>query len=206
MGVRVMSRSSDPTHDVEHVKRLTARAKNLIKAEGLEKRVGWEVLLLAIVWHDVWTAKNVPSNALGMIWEYVYEGWGSAIMFRREAKLAGLEEGKIKKIFYAIRKHPSSTLWGPKTLEGKILRDVDNIDQWEWKRIAAIIKEMEKGGIDEEERKKMRLAKIYFEKIMKKRLVKDIFFEWSKERFVRQKEIYLKKVVELMGKYKELVK
>lgn len=202
----MMKKGSDPTHDVRHVKRLTKMAKDLVKAEKLEARVNMEMLMLAIVWHDSWTAKNVPKNFFQMLWQYIYEGWGSARIFIREAKREGLEERKIKKIAYAIRKHPSSCWRGPKSLEGKILRDVDNIDQWKWKRIAGLVKEMAKDGIDKEEKKRMRLAKIYFEKVMKKRLVKDIFFEWSKKKFVREKETYLKKVEGLMEKYEQLIK
>ena len=37
MGLGIMRKSSDTTHDMDHVKRLVSRAKKLIKAKKLEK-------------------------------------------------------------------------------------------------------------------------------------------------------------------------
>jgi len=88
-GVVKMENKIDPLHNQNHVIRMIRDALLLVKVEKLT--VDWPILLMAICWHDVWTAKNVPRNIFDFGWEYVWDGMGSARMFDKEAKENNLD-------------------------------------------------------------------------------------------------------------------
>ena len=198
-GIAKMENKVDPLHNKNHPIRMIKDALILVKTEDLT--VDWSVLLMAICWHDVWTAKNVPKNIFGFVWEYLWDGMGSMGMFGGEAKKVGLEKTETEKVKTAIRKHPSIH-WGKhETNEEKILWDVDNLETWSWERVKPLEKELIRKKRGRKENKQIGLAKFYFDHFMKNRNGKNLYFDWSKAEFSQRKKIYMEKTQRLMEKY-----
>ena len=198
-GIVAMENKIDPLHNRGHVARMIKDALILVKTE--EIKTDWSVLLMAICWHDVWTAKNVPKNIFGFMREYVWDGFGSAIMFDREAGKFGLDEEMAKKVEEAIKKHPTLHMGKHETVEEKILWDVDNLETWSWKRVKPLEKELIREKRGRKKNRQVRLAKFYFDNFMKKRNGKNLYFAWSRMEFEKRKKMYMKKTEKLRGKY-----
>ncbi len=75
-----MEHSSDPIHDIDHVERVVAYAKDLANKMNLEPAQR-EALILAAWWHD--TGRTITSRP-SMIWMPLVDDFISALMLWRE--------------------------------------------------------------------------------------------------------------------------
>lgn len=182
----IMSESKDLLHDKGHISRMITDWNTL--SDKINEKVDCDVVVLAICWHDTWLAKNNLPSILGTLFEYVYEGVGSMLLFNKAAKRVGLDEKLRKAVASAIKNHPGLPTSKHKTIESKILWDVDNLETWSWERLVGMYKEKTR------KKKKIILTKTYFEVVMKKRLSDRLYFDWSKKEFDKRKEVFLEKV------------
>lgn len=131
LGLELLLASKDPTHDEQHVASLLRNADRLLEQEqGLRQKVNLEVLVLSIVWHDVWRAGFIPKNAVELLYAFLWDGMGSKKLFVHHAKKFGLKPQTMKATGYAIQKHHSVQFLPRKTLEAKILKDCDELELW----------------------------------------------------------------------------
>jgi len=202
--VRIMERSIDPLHNEKHIFRMLDDLDCLLKEEKAidQKKINFEVLLLAIFWHDIWRSYRFPLNVISLLFGNVRDGKGSMTMFSKIAEVVGLDKQTTKEVKYAIRKHSSLQFLPLKTVEGKLLKDLDGLEEWSWERIQPLKeKYLVFGTID---LKLLRLAKFYFDHFMVKDAVTSFYFDWSKKEFSERKKAYLKEVKKLLEEYKDL--
>lgn len=204
-GIEITRNGIDPLHDENHTFRILTDLDQFLREETKIERseVNFEVLLLSICWHDVWRAKIFPKNVISLLFALLWDGLGGARMFAKRAKQVGLEQEMLSPISYAIRKHTSFQIFPPKTLEAKILKDLDNLEGWSLTRIKALKERyLVPGKI---EPKLLRLAKFYFDHFMAKMSTKASYFEWSKSEFLKRKKDYMDEVNRLLLKYGDLL-
>jgi hypothetical protein len=199
-GLKIMSKSRDLVHEREHVLDILSLLDQLIQNEkSIDlSRINLDVLLPAIVWHDVWMAvKPMSSSIPKYIFERLYEGAGSARMFMQQASLIDVDRETCDQIARCVRRHSylftnkiSLRLIKPKRLEIKILQDLDRLDLWTEKRL----NQFKAAHIDENGRfrdpKMIHIARLIAR--MAKRLDK-FHFEWSQKEFQRRRKIVVEK-------------
>jgi hypothetical protein len=121
-------------------------------------------------------------------------------LFTKLAKQFGLEKDIIGPVRYVVRKHSRFQFRRPKTLEARILKDMDNLDFWSFKRVRAAAIEAEKRGWISPPL--IGTVKLYF------RLINVInrsrfYFEWTRQEAARRKQIYFDQVRELLNYFEE---
>jgi hypothetical protein len=132
---KILKRSKDALHGQDHVSRMIKMLSEILsKHPTLRKKIDLETIILSIFWHDAWKAFRRPTNALNFLTDNYYEGYGSATLFRKYALKMRLKKSLLSGVTYAIKKHPNS-FFLPKTIEGKILQDLDEVELWNFKRI-----------------------------------------------------------------------
>lgn len=128
-GYTRMKKSVDSLHDFVHVENLYSLLdKFLIKHKKIKNKLDLKALFLAVSWHDTWKAKKNPKSVLEIIFNQIVEGVMASILFRKEAKNFNIDKSLISKAAYAIRKHNSFQILKRRTLESKVLKDIDKID------------------------------------------------------------------------------
>ncbi|MFD2176347.1 HD domain-containing protein [Veronia pacifica] len=108
---------SDPTHDLNHVKRVVKNAEMLWQKEGADR-----VITITAAWlHDCVTfAKNHPERHLSSV-----RAADKAIAFLSEL---GFTDSQMSAVHHAICAHSFSANITPTTLEAKIVQDADRLD------------------------------------------------------------------------------
>ena len=139
--VEFMTNTKDPGHNLGHVKNLLKDTNRFFKSTGHQFDIDQEVLLLAVYWHDVWKSQIKPTSR-NYLFQQLYEGLGSMLMFRQYAKTVDLSPRTIRAVSYAIRKHSAVQGLPAKTLEAQLLWDVDTLDIWNSKRTQRLFKNL----------------------------------------------------------------
>ncbi|HSJ87059.1 MAG TPA: hypothetical protein VK909_07605 [Anaerolineales bacterium] len=139
--VEFMSNTKDHSHGMEHINHLLRNANRFFKATGDTFDIDKEILLLALYWHDVWKSQNKPAPR-NYLFQQLYEGWGSMLMFKKYAKVVGLPQQMIRAVSYAIRKHSAVQLRPAKTLEAQLLWDMDMLDLWNVQRVQSVFRNL----------------------------------------------------------------
>ncbi len=202
LGFAKMQKSIDPLHNHMHVVCLLDNFAGLLKNErGLLKQdLDYNALLISIIWHDIWKSKRFDKGAMKLIFDQLYEGRGSAKIVAAEMKKAGFQRETIKKVTYAIQQH-SIVHKKRKTIESKILKDMDELSKWNIDRLKLAIKKINPRKISP------RLAKIYkaYFNLFMKRTKPKLYFNFDKKQFTRLKKIYLRSAKLLERRYAYLL-
>ena len=157
------------------------------------------MLLLSICWHDVWKSyKTQTQNLLKMLYEQYSDGLGSAKIFNKYASRTNLHKSILNQVQYCIRKHSSLQFRKRKTVESKILTDLDKLETWNIKRYEQAMVEYKKVGTLNG--KKVRLAKFFFKRFMRKSTTDDYYFSWTKNEFQILKRKNKPKIIQLYEK------
>lgn len=136
-GERLMMVSPDPLHNHHHLNRLFKNLSTFLRNHP-HLKPNFDVLLTALCWHDVWKARRRSLNPLILLYYQIYEGYGSIEIFGEHNK--ELAPALKKQINYAIRKHAQFQFLPLKTLEAKILRDIDDLDVLNAKRLRPLLR------------------------------------------------------------------
>ena len=187
--VEMMAKSKDPVHDDGHISRLLDSWNKL--SVTIKKPINCETVILALCWHDIWRCQTKLPGALGLIFGYLIEGKKSARIFGKYAKKYGLDKRTIKKTKRIIKNHPDLPWIDRKTIEDRIMWDLDNLDEWSFERLEAWTKQM--GTLSW---LKIKLITFYFNLKMIGKSRDDFYFDWSRQEFDRRKNIFLGKVEE----------
>lgn len=184
---KIMKQSNDPIHDNNHVFEMSQRLIRLIKKRpNIKQEIDIQSTLLSIYWHDTWKAINYTSNPLRLWLNDIFEGIGSANLFKRNAMKLNLDNKIISKVYYAIRKHSNYQILPTRSAEAKLLQDLDELEFWNFKRIS---------------RKKTLLEKLsiykYFRKIYYSlRSARKLYFSELERDFKKAKTDLLKRLYE----------
>src|SRR5688572_20647553 len=87
-GIGLMQQSIDQCHTEEHIHALFEGLDSFLEQSyDLKDKVRYNVMLLAICWHDVWKAnRNLSNNFLMMLYENTYDGFKSARIYKKVSK------------------------------------------------------------------------------------------------------------------------
>lgn len=202
-----MERSKDVLHNEKHIFCLLTNLDLLLENETTIKKseINFDVLLLAIYWHDVWRSNRLPRNFFSMIFDEIFEGLGSMLLFSKRAKEVKLPGKPTSKVKYAIRKHSRFQVFPLRSREAKILHDIDDLDLWSTTKLKALEKIYLKNP------KKInpymiKLARFYYDHFMAKTKPSTYHFQWAREEFRKRKKIFVKRVNELIAKYQYMIK
>jgi hypothetical protein len=131
--VEFMTHTKDPSHGMEHIDNLLQETGRFFMSTGDTFNIDRDVYLLALYWHDVWKSQNKP-NWGNYLFQQLYEGFGSMLMFKKQAIRVRLAPATIESVSYAIRKHSAFQVLSAKTLEAQLLWDIDTLDLWDPQR------------------------------------------------------------------------
>jgi len=185
--IRRMNLSRDPFHDTSHISRILSNLDQFL-SENRElsvSKINFSVLLLAICWHDVWKSSQSFASRKKTLFNELYEGVGSMRVFSKSSNGFSLPPDIIRKTKYAIRKHSTFQLFPKRTLESKILYDLDSLEVWTFDRVKNALAKM--GGIDHLGPSLIRVGKFYFQHWMMKKTGKNLFFTWTRREFLLRK-------------------
>lgn len=186
--VEYMTHTKDPSHGIDHLNKMLKDADRFFKSMGDRFGIDQEVLLLSLYWHDVWKSQNKPTMS-NYLFQQLYEGWGSMLLFRKWAKIVGLSSTITRSVSYAIRKHSAVQFRSAKTLEAQLLWDIDTLDLWNSRRTKAIFKNLRWANIS--------LLDSYL--LYMKTVGFPLHFEWTRNEVTRIKPVFFKE----MSKFRE---
>jgi len=199
-------RKGNVLHSETHIFRLLDNLDQFLEEEKFidKKEINFDVLLSAICWHDVWRAKREPYNFLKWLLEMLWEGIGSMLIFRKRAKEVGLSPELIREVGYAIRKHSDFQIFPKRTLESRILVDLDILDGWSLEKLEFL----KKHYLSEDNIywAPFRFGKFYFDHVMSRTTTKIFSYQWSRSEFNKRRKAYLAEVEKLTEKYGCLLK
>ncbi len=204
LGLKRMSKSIDPVHDHLHILCLLANLGGLIKNERslLKQDVDYNVLLISIIWHDIWKSKRFSKGVFKLMWDQIYEGRGSAKIAAAEMEKAGFPKQTIEKVVYAIRQH-SVVHKKRKTIESKLLKDVDELARWNVGRIRRTGRQL--FSSTRLSPKLLKAGKLYVNLFMRRARPKRLYFGWSRRKFMQLKKVWLGQANVLYKKYSKLL-
>jgi len=135
IGIHKMSEAKDKSHGVYHVYHIFDNLNYLLSCNSeIRRKINFDVLILAICWHDVWISTQTPKNIFNIIYLQVVEGISSAKIFKKEADKIQLDRLIRDNTYYVIRKHSSFQILPAFMLEAQILFDLDKLEMWNYKR------------------------------------------------------------------------
>lgn len=200
----IMAKSIDVVHDETHVYRLLDYLDGFMATEeygDVSGQVDLKALFIAILWHDTWRARRDPKNIFQAFPDMILEEIFSTREFLKAAKKSNLDEKIKQNSRYIIRKHTPLQVFPPKTIEARIMREIDNLDILSLDRLYLIEK---KFVCDRPfELRYWRLAKFATRIFIEPQTDKFYTFDHFKEDFGRKKESFLKKVRWEIDRYKE---
>jgi hypothetical protein len=144
--VEFMTNTRDSSHGMEHINNLLRETNRFFTSNENKFDIDREVLLLALYWHDVWKSQIKP-NWRNYLFLQLYDGLGSMFMFKNYARKVSLSPEMIHSVSYAIRKHSTFQGFPRKTLEAKLLWDVDTLDIWNFQRTRTVFQDLGSSNI-----------------------------------------------------------
>jgi len=189
----------DPLHNQNHVYSILDSLSEFLdqNAEVKLSRIDFDALLPAICWHDIWKSTKNPAKKRAVIFHNVAEGIGSMRLFSRYAARFPLTLTQTSKIKYAIRKHSSFQILPKRTLEARILYDLDSLELWSFPRILQAVEKL--GGIEKINPSLFFVAKFYFDHWMMKKTGSRMYFEWSRKKFQVRRRQFLQQASEMLS-------
>lgn len=130
----IMQNSLDDIHNLKHVENILTLI-DLFISKRSNLQVDFDVLTLAICWHDTWIALKGTGGVVKMSYQRLAEGIASSFLFKKGVKKYSLNTQLIKDVSYVIRKHSTIQLIPKKTVEAKLLDDADKTDARNFERI-----------------------------------------------------------------------
>jgi len=199
--VNLMNLGTDIFHSGSHVNSILDNLDKFLdeNKEISESEIDFAVLLLAICWHDVWRSGKTQKGVRTLLYQELYEGIGSMRVLGKNSEALKLDDQVVKKAKYAIRKHTRFQLFSHKTLESKLLFDMDTLENWSIDRIDRAFVKF--GGIDNVPPFLFRVGKFFFEHMMLNRSSNKLFFTWSRKEYEERRAVFLSELIKLAQKY-----
>lgn len=167
--------------------------------------------LTAIYWHDTWKGSHTQTkNMFVFIYRELNDGIGSKVLFKKFIKAQNKKFNKayINKIAHCIVRHSrigdyvcsikklDDYFFPLKSIEAKILYDIDGLDGWSIKRLN-VIKKAYFNKISNLDPKLFVVGKWWVYNKMIDVTNENLHFEWAKKEFDKRKKVILKEIFEL---------
>jgi hypothetical protein len=179
-----MAHTKDPSHGIDHLNKMLKDADRFFQSMGDRFAIDKEILLLSIYWHDVWKSQHKPGMG-NYLFQQLYEGWGSMLMFRKWARVVDLSSNVTRAVSYAIRRHSAIPLRPAKTLEAQLLWDIDTLDLWNSKRTKVLFKDLSWANISLLDSYLLYMKKVGF----------PLHFEWTRNEVNRIKPSFFREML-----------
>ncbi len=185
--LEIMSNSVDPLHTQNHVLRMISDLHSFMlnSSEIPWHKVDFEILLLSICWHDTWKSYKLPTSKKTVFVYNQVDGYFSMRLFNRLINKHSLPKNIVNKTKYAIKKHSSLQFLPKRTLESKLLKDLDKLEEWSIDRIRDGLENTHK--LSELSPKLFLLLQFYFKHWMANTKDKSLRFSWTKNQFNKRK-------------------
>ena len=157
-------------------------------------------LVLAICWHDVWKSSRFPTRFHTFMVDQYWDGVGSMQLFARAAKRTKLPRPVYQNARYAIRVHGKFRKWPLRSIESRILKDIDRLDQWSSARLERL-KSKYLSTIDTLQPRHLAIAKFYFRFFLVRQHDNQYYFPWTKQEFAKRKAAHLVEIRRLIQEY-----
>ncbi len=185
-GYEIMEKSRDFIHDKVHIDNLFMLLDEFLENQNeVKNRLDLKILVLAICWHDTWKATIDPKSIFAMVYAQATEGVRSYLVFHKKAKKYNLNTKLIKDTGYVIRKHSSFQIFPTKSIEAKVLQDIDKLESISLDRFLRAFK----NNPHLNKKSRFHLAKFYVSRFSRN----DCYFEWSKKLFAGRRREFLEK-------------
>ena len=93
----ILDKKNDMAHGQIHTASLLERLDRFMRDNpDLAHKIDLNVLVCAIVWHDIWRSQREPRNWLDLLYNELNDGLGSAKIFCKFAKIIKLEKSLLK--------------------------------------------------------------------------------------------------------------
>jgi hypothetical protein len=191
-GIELMSQSQDPLHNQNHIFRMLDILDEFISGDRHLNwhRVDFEVLILSICWHDCWKSLRRPASKRAGVYHMVAEGWGSYRMFGQRTKKFHLDPLLVKQTKYAIRKHSVVQFLPRRTMESRILQDVDHLEEWSAVRLREGVGDSK--TIAELSPKLVKLYQFYFNHWMARKHHAKFNYQWPQSIYKKRQQEFVK--------------
>ena len=129
-GLRHLAEVADHFHGLKHVESILTKLSQLLQQETFPRKIRFDILLPAIVWHDCWKAGRRSQFPLTLLFDQLWDGHGSYWLFRSATKHSRVPLRIRQIISHTIRDHSWLALEDHASLEYKILHDLDGLEEW----------------------------------------------------------------------------
>jgi hypothetical protein len=190
LGFEVMKKGVDTAHTEKHVLNILDNLERFLKSKEIEvEKIDFEVLMVAIFWHDVWKSSRRPATPWLIIKNQCFEGWGSARILQKENLDEMFDKGRQKKIIWAIRNHQAVKTPFGDSLESRILQDMDRLERWDSGRADEFFPNFKNFFVIKNKRSLDWMERWYRKWYMPRRDNESKYhFEWSKVEYKRRRE------------------
>lgn len=202
LGIEIMKDAQDLSHSDSHIYRIF-RDLDLFLCENKEikkNEIDFEALLLAICWHDVWRSKKLTTNILRGAYVLFWDGRGSVKMYKRHNKKIPLSKKLSASVIHAIKKHAFFQIKKPKSLEAKILKDLDQLELFSTERVREIAETYYQNNKYDGDGFAQSLE-FFFNRFLKAYPTKNFFFLWSQEMYITRRQSFIEFVAEYIKKH-----
>lgn len=192
LGLEIMSQSRDPLHSVDHVYRMLDDLDLMIYhlTEINWAKVNLEILTLSVIWHDTYKSTQIFSSKRKLFFDHVLaDGLGSMRFFKSKAKNSGMDRKIVSKVGYAIRKHSIFQIMPRLTVESKILKYLDELEDWSFERFDHALSHS--NSIKEIVFRLRPVLKFYFSHWMNRKNGNRKYPVWVKTEYKRRKALFL---------------
>jgi len=193
--IRISEKSSDKLHDQHHLERILKNTFIFLD-ENQNLKIDYEILFISICWHDVWKNNFSSNNLVKLFSNYFLDGIGSVFIFIPYTIKYKITIKTVLGATYAILFHPRFNILPILSVEAKILRDLDMLDEFSEERLI----EIEKMLLEKKSTSLyFRLLKKYFDIYLKNTKENKYHFEWTKNKFITRRKDFVDKVKLLLA-------
>jgi len=205
-GMEIMKLGTDKMHDAAHIYRVLDILDKFLHAEKekIIHSINFNVLMVSICWHDTWRALRKPQTKVSVLLDEIWDGMGSVGLIKEKIKHLHVSLEEKREMIRCIRHHGTFNIARSRSVESKILKDLDLLEVWSFERFEAL--KQEYLFVDIVNPITLRAAKFYFDRFMKKQDGSKYYFEFFKQEFLKTKADYIANVDKLLEDYGHYLK
>lgn len=204
--IDILSRAADKNHGLNHVYRLLTFLDQFVLSREyrkISKSVNLKVVFLSILWHDCWRSKKDAQGPFSLLWYTIAENRACSRLFLKHARKMKIKQKTAKEIAYCLRKHCTFILFTPRTLEAKILRALDKMDEYCENRMLLLVKKFL--IVKPIRAYYLKQAKLAIRLFVKPDSEDIHYFKWIEKRILKKKDRFIRRLWKGVREYETLL-